>query len=276
MASAGGGRKVDQVHGTQRSPSVVRAASPELPDGGVASWEQSDEVDAFLYAVSHDLRTPAVAILGFVDVLRGELEDPTPEVALYLDRIAANALQLHHQLDDLLELSRVGRQHVDRQPVALDLLAHRVAALMAERWPQLSIEVGDLPTVRMNALRAEQLLSAIIDNAGRHNPERTTVLRVSAEPAPDGGLLVAFADDGVGLPEQFHAQALAVFGRVGIAGTAKGRSTGIGLTFASRIAGEIGGDVSLRCPDDGAPGLEVIVHLPADALVATEPMESAS
>ena len=226
------------------------------------------ELETLLYSVSHDLRSPLISVLGYLDVLRqehgAELAGEGPH---YLERISVNAVYMQSLIADLLELSRIGRS--DPPAVDLDLrpLAEQVldGARMAHPQADLRVE-GPLAVVRMSDVRARQLVTNLVDNALKHGGRDDLRIAVSAVPLDGGGLRLQVSDDGRGVPPEYRARVLRVFERLDAARSSSG--TGMGLAICKRIVESVGGTLEVDGPPDGADtGTTVCVDLPPAAVV---------
>ena len=226
------------------------------------------ELETLLYSVSHDLRSPLISVLGYLDVLRQEHgSDLTGEGPHYLERISVNAVYMQSLIADLLELSRIGRS--DPPAVTLDLqpLAEQVldGARMAHPQADLQVE-GVLPVVRMSDVRARQLLTNLVDNALKHGGREDLRVTVSAEATADGGVRLQVADDGRGVPLEYRTRVLRVFERLDAARSSSG--TGMGLAICKRIVESVGGALEVGGPPPGAEtGTTICITLPAGAVV---------
>jgi signal transduction histidine kinase len=222
------------------------------------------ELQTLLYSVSHDLRSPIISVLGYLDVLRQEHSgELTGDGDRYLERIEVNAVYMQNLIQDLLELSRIGRTESTPSSVDLGALARSVAQEVAATHPDVGIEVGDrLPVVSMNAVRARQLLTNLLDNAAKHAGHDAPRVPVAAEPRPDGSAVLRITDNGRGVPEAYRAKAFEVFERLDAArlGTP---GTGMGLPICRRVVETLGGTIVLGGPAEGtATGTTVTIVLP--------------
>ena len=233
-----------------RSRAVAEAANAEL--------------QTLVYSVSHDLRSPIISVLGYLDVLArehaGELQGEGPH---YLDRISVNALYMQSLIQDLLELSRIGRSEPASQEVPVDLLAESVAQEVRVANPACDIAVtGTFPVLWMSELRVRQLLTNLIDNAAKHARGEATVT-VQAERAGGGGAVILIADNGPGIPAQHRDKAFDVFERLDAAHRDV-PGTGMGLPICRRIVESVGGTITLEGPSSHQlSGTTVRVALPA-------------
>jgi signal transduction histidine kinase len=220
-----------------------------------------DELEALVYGLSHDLKSPLITVLGYLDLLRSDYETKLDDQGRqFLDRLQSNVTYMEALLTDLLELSRIGR--VQTEPAAVDLraIAEEVAAEISTAHPEAAIEVGDLPAGWINPVRARQLIRNLVDNAVIHGGRDDVTVRVEAEPGERGMVRFVVADDGVGIPPEHSERVFAIFERLGErSGTAA--NTGIGLAMCRRIVEAAGGSVVVR--DEEGPGTTVEVALPA-------------
>jgi signal transduction histidine kinase/uncharacterized membrane protein YhaH (DUF805 family) len=231
------------------------------------------ELQTFVYSVSHDLRNPIISVLGYLDVLEqehaGELTGEGPH---YLSRISVNALYMQSLIQDLLELSRIGRSEPPSQAVAVGALAESVAHEVHTQHPgcELSVE-GEFPVLWMSDLRARQLLTNLIDNAAKHAQGQARVT-VRAVADPGGGATVLIADNGRGVAPAYREKAFEVFERLDAART-QTPGTGMGLPICKRIVESLGGTIALEGPPDWAPtGTTARIQLPADVVRGWSPL----
>ena len=234
-----------------------------------AAETMSGELETLLYSVSHDLRSPLISVLGYLDCLRTEYGDLlTGEAPHYVDRISVNALYMQSLIADLLELSRIGRLESVSEPLDLHELAEEVleSARVQQPSAQLAV-VGRLPVVLLSAVRARQLLTNLVDNAVKYSGVDDVRVTVSTAVGPEGGLVLRVADDGRGIPEEYRTRVLKVFERLDAPKSSSG--TGIGLAICKRIAESHGGGIVISGPPQGArSGTTVEVSMPS-VLVTT-------
>ncbi|THF85527.1 hypothetical protein E7T09_16365 [Deinococcus sp. KSM4-11] len=214
----------------------------------------NEDLEAFSYSVSHDLRTPIRHILGFVDLLRRSLgAGITAKTARHLDVIH----QAGHRMDDLIEallaLSQVSRQPLQRNDVNL---ADVVAQVQDELQPDLAgrevlWEVAPLPTVTGDEGTLRQVMMNLLSNAVKYSRlQGTAVIRVWAEDRPQEWAIFVH-DNGVGFDETYADKLFGVFKRLHRADEFEG--TGVGLANVRRIIQRHGGEVMASSrPGDGA------------------------
>jgi signal transduction histidine kinase len=221
----------------------------------------SKELEAMLYGLSHDLRSPAIAISGFAALL-SETDDPAARADM-IERIQASTTYLNDLVDALLELARIGRAQETVEPVDLAKVARLVGQRLEANHPSVTVAVGEeLPVILLNAGRAEQLLDNLVGNAVKHGGREDLTVQISAHPTADGVDIVV-ADDGRGVSEEDTDVIFALFQRGSNAG---GRGSGLGLGMVRRIAETSGGGVRLDTAA-GGPGATFVVTLPASVIV---------
>jgi signal transduction histidine kinase len=207
-------------------------------------------------------------VLGYLDCLeqdhRAELSGPGQH---YLDRITVNASYMQRLIQDLLELSRIGRVDDAVEPVDLRVVAESVAEGTRFAHPSVSVDVADdLPVVAMSDVRARQLVTNLVDNAVKHAGRPDVQVRLSATPEPCGGVTVCVADNGRGVAEGYRTKAFDVFERLDAVrnGTP---GTGMGLPICKRVVEGIGGTIVVDGPQPGfATGTTLRISFPASAV----------
>ncbi len=227
------------------------------------------ELEAFVYGISHDLKNPIITLLGYAELLDADHGDRLDDEGRhFLQRMTASAEYMHELLNDLLELSRIGRVQTEPETVDLAAIATAVAEETGRAHPAATVRVGELPAVHMNPVRTRQLLTNLVENAVKHGGRDDVTVNVSAGGhAPPGMVRVLIADDGVGIPPEHHDRVFGMFERLGEGAYGDGGGTGIGLSICRRIAEVAGGSIGLGEPETGT---EVHLDLPLPPSVRGE------
>jgi signal transduction histidine kinase len=221
------------------------------------------ELQTLLYSVSHDLRNPIISILGYLDVLALEHKNELrPEGQHYLDRISVNAVYIQSLIQDLLELSRIGRTEPPPQAVSVAAMAESVAEEVHAMHPECRIVIsGAFPVLWFSELRVRQLFTNLLDNAAKHAAGEALV-QVRAERSSRGGAVITIADNGQGISSDYREKAFEVFERLGAAHSDI-PGTGMGLPICKRIVEAAGGTIRLEGPPPGVDsGTTVRIELP--------------
>jgi PAS domain S-box-containing protein len=230
--------------------------------------------DAFLQAVSHDLRTPLTSVLGISATLdRGHQLLSADEIRDLLGRLAGNARKLGRLLTNLLDLERLtqGTLDPDRQRVDLGALVSRIVKdtgpdLLGER--PISLETAPV-LVAVDAPKVERIVENLLANAARHTPAGTPVwVRVQAAA---GGALTVVEDAGPGVPAEVRQAIFQPF-RQGPTITAHAPGSGIGLALVARFAGMHGGRAWVQERPGGGASFRVFLPDVRDPDAATPPL----
>lgn len=230
------------------------------------------ELQEFTYVVSHDLRAPLRHIHAYAQIIEEDWPELPDDLASHLGTIRQSAQLLTRQLDGLAQLSRLGSQVLDLQPVSVGALAREVADELAALHPDVDVVwqlADDVPPVLADPCLLRQVLQQLLGNALKFSRGRAPVqiaLGWQCESAPSAeaeataptGVRLTLRDNGVGFrPEQ--AQALfKVFGRLHPACEFEG--LGLGLLLCRRILERLGGSIQITATPD--QGCEVTVCLP--------------
>ena len=200
------------------------------------------ELESFSYSVSHDLRAPLRAIVGFVQILEedhGGAFDAQARRAL--DRVKVNATRMGQLIDDLLTLAQIGRVPLTHQRVDLNHLAHTVAeeaVAAAERPIELVIE--PLPPCLGEPVLLKQVLANLLSNAVKFTA-RTPRPVITVGSITNAETTYYVRDNGAGFDERFAEKLFGVFQR--LHRTAEFEGTGVGLAIVQRIINRHGGRV---------------------------------
>lgn len=216
----------------------------------------NQELDAFSYSVSHDLRAPLRHVRGFIDALKQQLERSSVSdlrVAHYIEVIQESSQKMTLLIDGLLTLSRVGRRQLANRPVDLHELVDAAIALVmnqseiSQEHP-VDFKVGALPTVIGDHTLLEQVFINLIDNAVKFSRDRYPA-NIEVGALPDGAIFVK--DNGVGFEMEYAEQMFGAFQQ--LHSPKKFKGTGIGLAIVQRIIHRHGGTIwTESAPNQGA------------------------
>ena len=204
--------------------------------------EANEELEAFCYSISHDLRAPLRAITSTSMILLEESEGKLPPDHIeHLLRQAHNSRRLATLIDDLLQLSRIGRKAMEVRPVNLSAVAKEVSdEVLTRGWdkpPHIDIEPGMTANGDPGLLRL--LLENLIDNACKYSPKGGCIQVGSRM---EGDETVFFVKDtGVGFDMRYEPKIFLPFERLVLESEFPG--TGIGLANAKRVVKRHGGHI---------------------------------
>jgi len=206
----------------------------------------NQELEAFSYTVSHDLRAPLRAVHSFARILTDDHADElSPDARRHLGVITQNATQMGRLIDGLLAYSRVGRQAVRRADVDTERVVRRALEQLRPdtEGRDLEISIGELPPCRSDPLLVEQVFTNLLANAIKFTRGRTPALvEVGSRTDPrTGELIYQVRDNGVGFDMRYANKLFGVFTRLHRADEFEG--TGVGLAIVQRIVQRHGGRV---------------------------------
>lgn len=209
--------------------------------------DKNAELETFVFSVSHDLKTPIVTIEGFMGALREDFGNLIPEdCERYLNYIGDATRKMETLINDLLELSRIGRLTVKKTefPFA-DLMEEVIAGLQPRieaKGVQVTVSQG-LPMVYGEKKRLVQVMENLLSNAikyiGKENPFPRIEVGVREQ---DDQKVIFVKDNGIGIEEIYFEKIFQVFQRLPSAKRIE-EGTGIGLAIVKRIIEYHGGSV---------------------------------
>lgn len=195
---------------------------------------KNDEIERFVYTVSHDLKSPLVTCTGFLGMLREDLGEGANDAVLgSLERVERACAKMNRIIDELLELSRIGRETEEFKDVDINEIVSRlVEDLRSTEAERVIIEVeSPLPNVYGRATSVERAFENLLSNAIRYGTsnERPRI-RIGHEIA-DGEVRYFVEDNGEGVPEEYRVKIFGLFQQL----STSDDSTGVGLASVHRI-----------------------------------------
>lgn len=193
-----------------------------------------------LASVSHEVRTPLTAVLGFAEVLRAEEAMPRTDISVIVGEIAAQASEMTDIVEDLLVAARIDQEslQIATVPVNVDV---EIAAVLRVRGIEISTQICEDSIAVGDPERVRQVLRNLVKNAMDHGGPN---LRIHVDEG-DGMILIAVSDDGVPLTTVQQEMIFKPFH-----GARSESSTpapiGIGLSLSRYLARRMGGDVLYR------------------------------
>jgi signal transduction histidine kinase len=205
----------------------------------------------FLSSMSHELRSPLNAILGFAQLLESAVPGPTAVQKASLDQVLRAGWYLLDLINDVLDLSLIesGKLSLSIEPMLLSELLEDCHTLMQPLADKRHITLYFPPPsgarcVRGDRTRVKQVLINLLSNAIQYNREGGAV-HVSCTDMANACLRIAVQDTGEGLPPEKMAQLFQPFHRLGEEADA-GEGTGIGLVVSKRLLELMGGEIGMR------------------------------
>ena len=228
----------DEMH---RQELLARSYEAQLEAERTATQAKS----LFFSSVSHDIRTPLNAIIGFSELLEKGVGDED-ERSRCISSIRSSGKVLLRLVDDILDLSKLESRKLEivEEPTDIPTLAREIIAAceVARQRKSLALktEIGEMPWVSVDPQRIRQILFNLLSNAYKYTDHGTITVRVVWQ---DGTLSLSVADTGKGISEKDIARILQPF--VQLADRNHRDGTGLGLPICQRLAALMGGNLEI-------------------------------
>jgi PAS domain S-box-containing protein len=222
----------------------VRRRTTELEQANRELEDKNAELEQFMYTVSHDLRSPLVTINGFLgylekDVALGNMD----RFQLDRKRIQEAVLKMQRLLNELLELSRIGRLMNPPQTIAFSDLVQEALEIVEGRLHAGRVRVTvqpDLPAVYGDHQRLVEVLQNLLDNAAKFMGDQPAPhIEIGQRGAEDGKPVFYIKDNGIGIAPDHHERVFGLFNQL----DPKIEGTGVGLAIVKRIVEFHGGRI---------------------------------
>ena len=222
----------------------------------------NEELEAFSYSVSHDLRTPLRAIDGFSRILAEDYSSILDEEGKrLLEVIRTNTARMSDLIRDLLEFARVSRRSLNPVPTDVGHLARTVARrlIKADEARTVDLHIGDVPPAVVDPSMFEQVLTNLLSNALKYTRDRDPARIVVEGHRDDGRLIYSVQDNGAGFDMRYADKLFGVFQRLHHDDEFEG--TGVGLAIVKRVVERHNGQV--RAEGEVGKGAKFSISLPA-------------
>ncbi len=253
---------------TQRQLAELGQAAEEREALITKLEAKNAELEQFNYTVSHDLTSPLVTIRGFAGLLERDLARGSVEgMRKYLARINNAAERMGVLLQNLLELSRVGRVINPPREVAIDELVNEALALLSGKIDHSKARIhvaSDLPTVVVDAPRMVEVFQNLIENALKFMPDQSQPHIEIGGRRKDQEIVCHVKDNGLGIEPQYQKRIFEIFERL----DPEIEGTGIGLALIKRIVEVHGGRLWVESEGLGK-GSTFFFSLPETVTVAS-------
>ncbi len=206
------------------------------------------ELQAFAYGASHDLRAPLRHVQQLVGWLKEDLQDKlTAESVRTMELLTDCVMRMDRLLVGLLDYSRAGQSNlpIEKVPVAC-LINDIMAILTPPKGFTVQIE-NDLPTLETSSCALSQVFRNLIDNAIQHHDKTEGVVRIYSHDVDDNRVEFTVADDGPGIPTQYHEKIFEIFQTLGPRTANQG--VGVGLALVRKQVYAVGGTVTVESGD---------------------------
>ena len=236
----------------------------------ISAVESSKAKTAFLSNMSHDIRTPLNAIIGYLNIADRE-ETTLPEMKTYIQKIKSSSHHLLALINDALEMSRIESGKMDLEPIAVDLkktigeVEDMFATQMSEKKIQYIVDASGVRDSRVmcDKNRLNRVLLNLVSNAYKFTPEggtvSVTVGQLASEQEGFGLYEIRVADSGIGMSKEFAAKVFEAFERERTSTVSKIQGTGLGMAITKSIIEMMGGTIEVQTTQ--GKGTEFTIHI---------------
>jgi len=227
----------------------------QLEHEKVQAEESSKAKSSFLSNMSHDIRTPMNAIIGYINL--SKREDITPgELKEYLTKIEGSSQYLLALINDVLEMSRIESGKMELEEVETDLkhvmemVYDMFVTQMHEKHIHFTVDYGDISDsyVLCDRNRLNRVLLNLISNAYKFTPESgsvSVVLKELSQQEDRGNYELRVKDSGIGMSEEFAAKVFEAFERERNSTVSGIQGTGLGMAITKSLVDLMGGTIQV-------------------------------
>ncbi len=268
----------------RRQNEIIEASRAELE----LAKEQAQAADraktAFLFNMSHDIRTPMNAIIGFNNIALSHIDDQET-VRNSLNKISVGSRQLLSLINDVLDMARIesGSVRCEYEPADIrEAAADLTEIIRGSVQKPLNIEADfsevTHSSVLADRLHTDRILTNILSNAVKYTPEGGTI-RFSVRETPAGrkhgyGYDFIIEDNGVGMSEEYLKHIYEEFSRERTSTVSGVQGTGLGMAITKKLVDLLGGTIAIE--SRLGEGTKVTVHLEMEAAEDAAALQSAS
>ena len=232
---------------------AIEEQNVELKRARAAAEKANLAKSDFLSSMSHELRSPLNAILGFAQLIKSDSPPPTSSQTESIDQILHGGWYLLELINEILDLAQIesGRLALSREPTSLTEVMFECQAMIEpqaqKRGLKMTFPVFDVPCfVDADRTRLKQVLINLLSNAIKYNqPNGAVVVDVDRVKGTPERVRVSVKDSGAGLPPDMLLQLFQPFNRLGQERNAE-EGTGIGLVMSKRLVELMGGEIGVE------------------------------
>ena len=257
-----------RLHEKKRLLAQEQAYAVKQEQLAEAAQAASKSKTSFLFNMSHDIRTPMNAIIGFANLAQNA-KCSTEQMHSYLSKILVASQHLLSLINDILEMSRIesGKITLEPAPASWSELLQELQTIMQEqiesKKQSFTISIAPLTHdhVMIDKLRMEQVLVNLVSNASKYTPEHGSIrVELAQYPAakPNQALYkISVIDNGMGMSEDFVKKIFSPFERANNTTVSKIQGTGLGMSITKSIIDLANGTIDVK--SKLGEGTEIIV-----------------
>ena len=231
---------------TGRVISDLKIIRKQLFGQNIELKETNQELDRFVYSVSHDLSAPLKSILGLVNI--SKLNSNPEDHKLYFNKIETSVIKLDEFIKEVLDYSRNKRLESTLEQFGLNELCAEILESLKhmEGYQNIDVDLSDLSTsqIRSDKTRVKIILNNLLTNSikyQKHLPEHQSYIRISSK-KKDSTVVIEIEDNGEGIKPEIQEKIFNMFYR----GHEKSKGSGLGLYIAREAAEKIDGTIAVK------------------------------
>ncbi|MGI9287505.1 MAG: sensor histidine kinase [Pseudomonadales bacterium] len=233
-----------ELYDHKQAEEAIRNANSKLRRQTKELAQANEELSQFTYAVSHDLKTPLRAINGYSNWLAKDLADTLDEEHQeYIDGMQEAVGQAERLIDDLLELSRIGRRQAAVERIALTKFFHGLVTTLKLDSDVEMVIADHLPTIEISPTLLTQIFQNLIINAVIYNQSQPKRVKIACR-TENSAYEISVSDNGIGIDPEFHKRIFQIFQRLHTREEFEG--TGVGLAIVKKAAQQVNGGVRVE------------------------------
>jgi signal transduction histidine kinase len=238
---------------TQQLANTIAQLKQEVREREAVSSElesKNAELERFAYTVSHDLKTPLVTIKGFLGLLEQDLNaNDLGRVKQDMEKLNQAADTMGQLLEELLELSRIGRVVGELVTCSLTRIAHQAVQMTEAKAVELGAEivVEDMPEMNVDRMRLTEVYQNLVENALKFMGDQSSPRIDIGSTELNGQHCFYVRDNGIGIAPEYHDLVFGLFERLNV----DIEGTGVGLALVKRIIDVHGGNVWVESKGGG-------------------------
>ncbi|MFQ5412627.1 MAG: ATP-binding protein, partial [Phycisphaerae bacterium] len=249
--------KLEGFVSIQRDITDRKRAAMELERSNIELERKNKEMEQFVYTVSHDLKSPLVTIQGFAGHMARDMKDGRSDrIEGYLQRIHKSSVRMARLIDDLLDLSRIGRITHATEPVDLNVLIRELEERHEDHLQSQRITLDGMPLILADRERIAEVFDNLLTNAIKYGCDGEDARIKIGAVEETGEIRIFVRDHGPGIPPEYHDTVFQLFHRL----DQSAEGTGVGLSIVKRIVEVHGGRVWIE--SECAEGATFWVALP--------------
>lgn len=203
-----------------------------------------EELDAFSYTISHDLKNPLATIKSYSQLIK-KGDRSMDKIVMMADRIDVGTQKMQLMIDEVLAYSKVGQAKLQKHVIDMQKLLEdlRDDLMVANNHQNLTIEINEAPELIGDKIMIMQVFANVVGNAVKYSSKTEFPKVTISGKQTENDVVYAVSDNGIGIPKAEHERIFELFSRAD--GGKNFEGTGVGLSIVKRILGKHDGNIWL-------------------------------